>query len=124
MNYDSVTELLYSGYIISIPVLMLLYWFYKSKRLLWLRLIVTCNILLLVGCIIEGTMWGIHAVPALFTNSDNEFTWQIRGSFWYAYNISLACILLLPHLLWFKRFRRSIKLSLVLWIVVILVVLI
>lgn len=69
-------------------------------------------------------MWIIHAVPALFTNSDNEFTWRIRGLFWYAYHISFASLLLLPHLLWFKRFRWNMKVSLVLWIVMILVVLI
>lgn len=110
-----VIDLFYGGYQIFIPALLMLYWLCKRKRLLWEKLMVTCNILLLTNCAITGMTWLITFCQSFLTNTDAVFKQRILGPYWYTYVLMLAGNLLLPHLLWMRRFRWNKKVAAMIW---------
>jgi len=109
--------LLNSGYIISIPLLLLLYKVHKPLRSLWRNLIFTCNLVLLVTAVLTGIKFVFDTSAfSLDDGTPNLYRWRVMGPYWYTYWAIFLGQLILPHVFWVKRWRWNKWMLLLVWL--------
>ncbi len=104
-------NLLFDGFLILTPVLILLRICWKARAPLWNRLLIASNTLLLIAAMLN--------IPAILIQLAGMFPpgayhSQVMGPYGYSYWIILLARTLLPQILWIKKYRRRYRIALLL----------
>lgn len=112
---------IFSGFAMVITLMILVRRIYRLEHLLTMNHLENmCKILLATGCIV-GYSYAVEFFTAFFSGNPYErfvFINRVAGPYAWAVWTMFACNVFVPQLFWFKRFRRSVPVMLVISIVV------
>ncbi len=106
---DSIAGSIFSGTMVLVPCLVIIHFLkistYRINRLV---LIQSLNTVLLLGSVLYIIMWLLRIYSAIFLGAEYE-QYVFAGSFWFFAATAVINRILLPQILWVKRFRKSLK---------------
>jgi len=115
-NINMLSQCLFGGFQITVLFLFILKLIFKHKAALWSDLFLHSNCILLFTALLYGTIFLVDLYRSRYsqvTFQQEAFKWRVLGPYWYSYWIMVLIPLFVPHIFWFKKFRKSYKASLV-----------
>jgi molybdopterin-containing oxidoreductase family membrane subunit len=113
----NLVQCLFSGFQITVIVLFIMKMILKKHDSLWRNLFLMSNCILLVTSLVYGVVYLIELYSVWYSQVGYEqqsLKWRVLGPYWWSYWAMILVPFVLPQILWFKKFRRSYRTSLLL----------
>jgi hypothetical protein len=113
----NLVQCLFSGFQITVVVLFIMKLIFKKYDLFWQNLFLLSNCILLVTSLIYGVVYLTELYRASYSQviyEQQAFKWRVIGPYWWSYWTMILVPFVFPQILWFKKFRRNYRTSLIL----------